>query len=88
MKNHIKYPVGKPFSLKMLLAQQNLIKNENKKITKVGLYLKVKRDINKGVLAPVGQRKSGTRGRPAALFQLVSAPVKVTENQDQELVAA
>ncbi|MFA5043103.1 MAG: hypothetical protein WC567_03840 [Kiritimatiellia bacterium] len=73
MKNHIKYPTGKPFSLKMLLSQQNLIKSKDKKITKVGLFLKVKRELAKGNLKVVGKKING-RGRPQFLYRRVEMP--------------
>jgi len=71
MKNHIKYPVGKEFNLKMLLTQQNLIKDAKKKITKVGLFLKIKRDIAKGKIELVGKKSHKGRGRPQSMYQVV-----------------
>lgn len=79
MKNYITYPkVGTKFSLKNLLSQQNLQKDPKKKLTKVGLFLKVKRDIERGILVKVGERKHAGRGRPQALFTRVVSPESVT----------
>lgn len=88
MKNHLKFPTDKPFTLKMILAQQNLIKDTKKKISKVGLFLKVKREVAKGNLMIVGKKKTTEgRGRAQLLFKVVP-PVVIEEhsNANQESV--